>query len=822
MPLIRFLIAARYVTLAIVLIVMVALLAFGRRVGYEQSIQSFFAEDDPGMAVYQKAARAFGDDNVVFVVYDDDHLFTKEGIARVGELAADVGPAHVDGVVRVESLDAMPLLWLVDDGLLALEKLPAFARKAALEALKRGLKGFDARGSALTVAAALKNGDDAARNALSDRLVKHPLFLGTLLNDAGTTTALVVRLKKTEKHNVVATVSQIRNAADQFAREHHLTRPAVVGPPVLLADGFAAIEIDGRRLAVVGMLLIGLVTLTATRSLWWALVPIAAGWLVWLATEHILAVLNLKLSLSGGPLVAQIIVLTMPAASHLAIHFRDELRRGATARSAAVHTLRDVSTPVVWTAITGAIGYGALLTSAVVPVQQFGAILGICTLVTALLAMSLSPAAMLPPFALRLRLGKPAAANDDEPKSTFVARCVDQLTHWVDRHPVAIVAVVAALVVPVALGMTKLTYESNYINLFEKSSRVVRDYNFAESRLGGIGLVEIVAPLPSASDAAAIDRLRAVERAVESIRIHSQAKVDYVLTLATVLDPDERLKALAPDVAQRLLQAKIDLIDATPQADLLRGFWNAQSGQTRLIVRLREAQPAPDKAALFAASLASAQKTLGPTCVLTGLSSLMTRTTEAVITTQWTTIVWSVAGILLMLAIALRGPILALLALLPTILAVAMVLGLMGWLGVKLDLATALVASVALGLSVDDTFHCLLQFRRHFVVEKRPFREALFASYSITGPGVLLSSFAVAVGFLALRLSEFMPFQNFGIMVAIATAGSTLGNIILLPACLSLGNRVASRRFRPVPSPTAGVDVHILAPEPSPRVKSAR
>jgi predicted RND superfamily exporter protein len=176
----------------------------------------------------------------------------------------------------------------------------------------------------------------------------------------------------------------------------------------------------------------------------------------------------------------------------------------------------------------------------------------------------------------------------------------------------------------------------------------------------------------------------------------------------------------------------------------------------------------------------------------------MTRTTEAVIVTQWSTFFWSAAGILLMLAIALRGPFLAALALVPTLLAVALVLGLMGWLGIKLDMATALVASVALGLSVDDTFHCLLQFRRERGL--RQFRERLFDSYMVTGPGVLLSSLAVAVGFLALRLSEFIPFVNFGTMVGIATAGSTLGNLVLLPACLTLGERLrASDRKAPEP-----------------------
>jgi predicted RND superfamily exporter protein len=173
----------------------------------------------------------------------------------------------------------------------------------------------------------------------------------------------------------------------------------------------------------------------------------------------------------------------------------------------------------------------------------------------------------------------------------------------------------------------------------------------------------------------------------------------------------------------------------------------------------------------------------------------MTKTTEAVILTQWQTFAWSAAGILLMLTLALRSPLMATLAILPTLLAVGLVLGLMGWVEIKLDMATALVASVALGLSVDDTFHCLLQFRREHT--HRSFTESLFLSYSVTGPGVLLSSLAVAIGFAALRLSEFAPFSNFGTMVGIATAGSTLGNLILLPACLTLGDRLARwRRVR--------------------------
>lgn len=787
---IRLLLQARYAVFATVLALLVTLIVAGKRVSYEQSIKSFFADDDPVMTVYQKAARSFGDDNFVFVAYDDPDLFSRGGMDRLAELAAAVGPRSVEGVLRVESLDAMPLLWSVDDTLLKVVQAPPLAREFLLNAAKRAVRGMDLRNNAMTVGGSVRAasvaGDAAAVRAVRARVTRHPLFLGTVVDGSGTTTAVVVRLKKTGDHDVMKTIGAVRARADAFARLNKLGRPSVVGPPVLLADGFSAIESDGRRLAFVGMLLIFLVTLSAVRSLWWALVPIVVGWVVWLATEAVLATFHLKLALSGGPLVAQIIVLTMPAASHLAIHFRDDRRREADPRAAARTTLRAVWSPIAWCAVTGAIGYGALVLSDVMPVKQFGSILGACTLIAAVLVVAVSPVAMLPPFPLEVpvRYGS----------SSWVAGRMNRLLAGVVRYPWPIVVGVFVVVPPVAVGVLGLRFESNYINAFKPETRVVRDYHRVESRLGGIGLVEVVVPVGKGLDVPTLGRFRDVEKSIGSIRLRGAPAVQHTLSLATVLDPDGRVASLPPEAARRMLAAKVDLIALTPQSELLDGFWNRDTGEARVLVRLREQQPAPDKEAIFGQSVAAARRAFGPESYLTGLSYLMTKTTEAVIVTQWQTFAWSALGILLMLTVALRSPVMALLAILPTMLAVGLVLGLMGLLGVKLDMATALVASVALGLSVDDTFHCLLQFRR----ERRThtFTESMFRSYSVTGPGVLLSSLAVAVGFAALRLSEFAPFSNFGTMVGIATAGSTLGNLVLLPACLTLGDRFRRRRHR--------------------------
>jgi predicted RND superfamily exporter protein len=793
-----FVLRARFVLFGAVVVCLVGLVLVNRHVRYDQSLTSFFPDGDPDVVAYQKASATFGNDNIVFVTYEDPKLLTPAGMDRVAELAAALQPGKIEAVRSVQSLDRMPLFWQLDDRLVDLARLPALVRRTAVNLLGDNMATLSQANSAWTVGGAIRRAAGPALEDLRHEITSHPLFAGTLVDSEGKTSSLVVRLAPMEEQDPKATVKALRDAGDAFADRHGLAHPALVGPPVLLADGFTAVELDGQRLAVAGLTLIGLVMVTVTYSLWWAIVPILAGWAVWRAAETCMGLLGLRLSLSGGPLVAQIIVLTMPAASHLAIHFRDALRQGANRLEAARETLHAVARPIFWTAATGAIGYAALLTSNVVPVVQFGAVLAGCTLIATLATLLISPIAMLPPIPLEI----PVRAGS----ASFLTGALNQLTRWAVDHPAKLVLAVLAVVLPISLGMGKLEYESNYINAFKANTRVVRDYQWTEGRLGGIGMVSLVVPAGPRLELEALEAHRKLGGQIASLRRKGEPAITQVVSLATVLDPQGKFAALPTAQANVAIQTKLDLIARAPQANLLASLWSPRddsqpdTGWARIVIRLEERTPVPEKEATFrsARQIAEAMPEFqigDRRPYVTGLSYLLTQSTRGVINSSWITFLWSAAGILFMLTWAFRGPKLAALAILPTFLAVALVLGVTGWSGVKLDLATALVASVALGLSVDDTFHCLLQYRRHR--QKEPFRESLLASYHVTGAGVLLSSLAVAAGFAVLRFGEFVPFSNFGTMVGVATLGSSLGNLVLLPACLALGDRASRARAVP-------------------------
>jgi predicted RND superfamily exporter protein len=786
-------------------------------VQFDQSIEAFFPPDHPALLSYEHAKAAFGGDDIVFVAYDDERLWSESGMARVHDLAQQIRQ-QVSGVQRVDSLDQMPLPWKVDSAVETLVSLPRLRRALAVPGLVSALSNVESE---------VKKASErpASLDELKERVSKHPLFRNLLVDPTGRTTALVVQLKPADRSDQKATVIELRRIADGFVAANGIGHVAVVGPPVLLADGFISLERDNRLLGSVAMGLMALAMLVAARSPWWAVLPLASGVATWLVTEAFLNAADLRLTLSAGPIIAQTVVLCMPAASHLVMHQREAGRLLADPREAVRETLVNVAVPVAWCSLTAAAGYLALLSSSVRPVFQFGLTMAACNLLAGIFAYALAPGAMLPPR-WRDWLGRgPSPSGRPVSETARNTQRVGVFTAWVLDHPGLMLGLFVVPSLLLATGISRLRFESNYIKIYRSDARVARDYRFVEDRMGGIGLVELVVPGPREAQDVSLEWLERLRGATDALRATHQDLIAEAVSLADVLLKEDNkdapsapgteapaesdatpsrakrgtglgglLSRPAPSTAtpDQLIQAKLTILGTPGFSHFIANFWVRSAGQTRVIIRIRESADAETKQAAFDRMLAEARERFGPESDLTGLSHLMTQVTRAIITTQFQSTAWSCAVILGMLVLSLRSVRLAVLALLPTLLSVALALGAMGWLGVKIDMSTALVASVATGLSVDDTFHCLLRWKREIRSGQSP-GAALRVSYAAAGPGVILSSAAVSVGFLALTFSDFVPTANFGWLVAIATLGGSVGNLVVLPALLALRKGIGDR-----------------------------
>ena len=126
-------------------------------------------------------------------------------------------------------------------------------------------------------------------------------------------------------------------------------------------------------------------------------------------------------------------------------------------------------------------------------------------------------------------------------------------------------------------------------------------------------------------------------------------------------------------------------------------------------------------------------------------------------------------------------------SLIPMSVAVIINFGIMGWFGINLDTATAIIASVAIGIGVDDTIHFLNTFR-HFRINKFTVDEAIVRTLSISGKAICYTSLALIFGYSVLITSNFKPIILVGILIAITMAATTIGALMVLPAVIKATN----------------------------------
>ncbi|NOY25387.1 MAG: MMPL family transporter, partial [Oligoflexia bacterium] len=143
----------------------------------------------------------------------------------------------------------------------------------------------------------------------------------------------------------------------------------------------------------------------------------------------------------------------------------------------------------------------------------------------------------------------------------------------------------------------------------------------------------------------------------------------------------------------------------------------------------------------------------------------------------------AVGIIAVMMAMLLRSLRLAVVALIPNVLPVAMILGFMGVAGIPIDLATLLIASIVIGIAVDSTIHYLHQFRVAYL-QDQDVNLAISHALEHAGRAIVSTTVILSIGFGAYLASQLLNIQRFGVLVAAACGFSLFSNLILVPALL--------------------------------------
>jgi predicted RND superfamily exporter protein len=739
------LIAWRLPLLALGLALAAASFLPARRLEFDQSIENMFAADDPLLVPYRRLTRTFGGNEVALAAYVDPELLTQSGIERLERLTESL--RSVPGVAAVQSLTTTPLGRAIAD----------------------------------------------ANNPLTARLLE--LFEGYTVSDDRRMAAVVCILQPKDRTQVARaeTVDQLRAVIDQYPGG------MLAGEPVMIVDGFRYLEADGRLLLRLSMLLLAVVIVLCFRSLRWVLVPIAIVQVTIWMTQALLVALDLQLSMVSSMLSAIITVVGVATVMHVVVQFREERARGLVQIRAFRAAAIGLAAPVLSACLTDTVACSSLLLARVGPVQDFGLMTAIgLTLVLASVVL------LLPGLALTGRFdADPKRSWGEDRLDLGLYRAIDT----VERQPWRLAAAAAIVAVLGITGSFRLEIESDFTKNFRANSPIVQSYALVEESFGGAGVWDLLLPAPAELDAAYLSRVARLEERLREVRVDTAAGgaergLTKVFSLADVV---ATVSPLSLDTLARMPAGL-----TTTALDAMRAYM-PESFQTlhasdpatgeyvyRILLRSRERQPAEQKKLLISEVERIAAEEFPPSedsagAQVTGFFVLLTNLIDSLLRDQWITFAAATAGMWCVMVVVFRSPVLATLGLVPNVLPVFLMMGVLGWLGIALNMGAAVIAAFSMGLSVDSTVHYIVDFQR---AQRRglSFRESLDAAQQSAGRAAFFATLALVVGFSALCTSEFVPTIYFGALTSLTMLFGLAGNLLLLPLLLRVCYSHASRQ----------------------------
>lgn len=715
------------------------------RLEFDRSLEGLFTEGDPRLVSYVEDKSLFGGTESGIVAYTDSQLLTEIGLERLEQLDASL--RAVPGVENVISL--------------ARARLPS----APL--------------SALSLREHLEK-PTLSPSEFRAELLGCDLYRGRMLSDDGQTTALLVSFAASETDIAARaeTIKRIRALCDTH------TPPAVLaGGPILVNDVYEYLEQDGRTLGIVSSLVLAIVIAVLFRNLRWIVLPLAVVQLTLVWTKALLVVSGTRLSMVSSPLVALVTVIGTATVIHVTIRFREE-RACHEPPEALRRTLIHIGPAIFWTCLTTALGFSSLLASRVTLVGSFGGMMTLGTSLVFLAALGILPAGVL--------LGRYGTDPARAPGERLVAALLNGIVSAVDRHPRLVAGVGIGLLALTSAGIFQLEVATDFDENFRNSSPIVESYHFISDRMGTTETFDVLIDVPLMQGQEVDEFLERV-RTLQSDLVQEPGVVS-TLSLVDVLDFMMGTRMDRADLASRVAAFSLERMSPSQRAESLRilqpdrvaDFWRQDQGVMRIIVQTGGVRGTKTKLRLIEGVTDRARGRFPDANPrVAGVAILLTYLVSSLLADQWITFGYAVAAIVLMLMFAFRDWRLGLIALIPNAAPILIVVGVMGWAGLKVNVATAMLASVSMGLAVDFSIHYLYRFQ-HELRAGKSFNDAIRDAHGSVGLAMVLANFALVIGFSTLVISEFLPTVHFGLLVSVAMLGGLAGNLIALPILLRM------------------------------------
>ncbi len=775
----------------------------------DASADSLLLEDDQDLKVFRELSERYQSSGFLVVALTPrDTLFSRSTLDGVDQLAQEL--AEIDGIDSVNSLLDVPLLAQGEGSLTELASGYRTLRDTDVDLTKaqEELVGSPIF-SELVISA------DGAVTALRLNVRPAPEFeklqserrrLSMAIREGDSSAATAARFRQ-----VSTAYQQVKDQTDRANHEmilnirktleaHQALGRLMLGGVTMIADDMITFIKSDLVNFGAGVLVFLIVMLAVIfRSIRWVILPLASCVYAGITMIGLLGVAGWQVTVISSNFISLMLILTMSMTVHLIVRYRQfasdhhDWSHGECLSA----TMAKMVWPCLYTALTTILAFGSLVLSSIKPVIDFGWMMSLGLVVTFLTSFLFFPA-------IASVLGTPRRPSLQAAPGTRMTGWLSRISAERGAWVISISLVAAALG---GVGISRLEVENSFINYFGKDTEIYQGLELIDRKLGGTTPLDVLIKfesqneVPSTAEASGDSELDLLLGTVsegdpvdywftpEKIKTVSDAHdflasrygVGQVLSLASLIRVGESVTRESFDSFQLAVLYK-RMPEDLKQA-LLTPYVSIDTNEVRLTARVKDSLPDLRRADLLREISAGLEQELGlsPERVqISGLVVLYNNMLQSLFESQILSLGVVMLGIAAMLLVLFRSLKLAIIGIVPNLLAAAVILGVMGWTKIPLYMMTITIASITLGIAVDNSIHYLYRFRSE-LPRFEDYVSTLHYCHANIGRAIFYTAITIIVGFSILVLSNFLPTIFFGLLTALGMAIALLASLTLLP-----------------------------------------
>ena len=543
------------------------------------------------------------------------------------------------------------------------------------------------------------------------------------------------------------------------------------------------------------------------RNIRWVAIPMMCCFFSVIAMAGLLGLFGWKVTVISSNFISLQLILTMSLSIHLVVQYREAERLYPELEhlELIIRTMDKKLIPCLYATLTTIAGFGSLLLCDIKPVITFG------WMMVGGLVVSMGFTFLFFPTALSLL--KKASPPPASGGGSFMTKLTAHLTEFHGR--LIIMTAILALVLSI-IGICRLSVENAFVNYFKKSTEIYQGMRIIDQELGGTTPFDVVLNFPPsdngashadakpAEDAEGFDMFSEFEETDRSdkywftpykmekiLAVHdfleSIPEIGKVQSLGTLLKVARQLNQGRP-LDSFELSIVYNELPENYRKMLVAPYVSVDHNQARLSVRVVDTSESLRRDQLIRKleSEIPARFSFKPADVqITGMLVLYNNVLQSLFDSQIMTLGFVLIALMIMFLILFRSLKVAMIAVFPNLLSVSVVLGVLGWLDLPLDMMTITIASISIGIAVDDTIHYIHRFREEYAAGG-DYLAAMRRCHNSIGYAMYYTSVAIIMGFSILALSNFIPTISFGLLTGLAMLIALLAAMTLLPRMIIL------------------------------------